>query len=198
MKENNKKSGKAAVVKPVISLLMICVVSTALLAYVHEATKAPIAAAEEAARMESAMMVLPDGTSDIEEIKLENASELCFAAKNSSGEVVAYAIGTSSHGYGGEIKVMTGIDKDGTIIAVNVYDNSSETPGLGANTSEESFVGGFAGKKALGVFAVSKDADKYDGCESIDAVTGATISSRAVASAVTRAGEIFKQLTMDN
>ena len=155
-------------------------------------TKAPIAAAEDTLRRESAMSVLPEGVSDIEEIRLTDPEELCFAARDKSGGIVAYAIGTSAHGYGGEVRVMTGINADGVIIAVNVYDNSQETPGLGANIAEESFTGRFSGKRASGIFAVSKDADKYAGCESVDAVTGATISSRAAAAAVSRAVEIFE------
>ena len=85
-------------------------------------------------------------------------------------------------------------DLDGNIIGVNVYDNSDETPGLGAKTSDKSFEDQFTGKSALTEFAVSKDSVKYPGDQTVDAVTGATISSRGVVGAVNHALGIYKNI----
>lgn len=180
---------------PTIALVLICGVTTALLAATNEITKEPIAQAEEQSQQESMKAVSPENTVSYEEIDTGDASVQCCAALDKDGNIIAYAISTSSKGYGGTIKVMTGINAaDGSIIAVNVYDNSDETPGLGAKTSDEKFSGQFGGKTAEG-FAVSKDADKYPDKEAVDAVTGATISSRAVVSAVNHAIEIYNKVS---
>lgn len=180
---------------PTIALVLICGVTTALLAATNEITKEPIAQAEEQSQQESMKSVSPEGTVSYEAVDTGDSSAQCYAALDKDGNIIAYAISTSSKGYGGTIKVMTGINAaDGSIIGVNVYDNSDETPGLGAKTSEEKFSGQFGGAAAEG-FAVSKDADKYPDKESVDAVTGATISSRAVVSAVNHAIEIYNKVS---
>lgn len=181
---------------PTLALVIICTVTTGLLAVTNEVTKEPIAQAEQQSRQESMKSVSPEGTVSYEEIATEDDSALCYSALDSNGNVIAYIISTSASGYGGKIKVMTGINaEDGTVIAVNVYDNSDETPGLGAKTSEDKFSGQFGGNTAENGFAVSKDADKYPDSTTVDAVTGATISSRAVVSAVNQAVEIYNQVS---
>lgn len=180
---------------PTIALVLICGVTTALLAATNEITKEPIAQAEEQSQQESMKSVSPEETVSYEAVDTGDSNAQCYAALDKDGNIIAYAISTSSKGYGGTIKVMTGINAaDGSIIAVNVYDNSDETPGLGAKTSDEKFSGQFGGAAAEG-FAVSKDADKYPDKESVDAVTGATISSRAVVSAVNHAIEIYNKVS---
>lgn len=177
------------IIRPTAVLFVVCVFSTALLAAAHEVTREPIAKAEEDARQLSIMAVLPDDTAEC--VPAQSMAS-CYAAYNADGELIAYAVDTSVKGYGGDIRVMTGISADGEVIAVNVYDNSQETPGLGARTSEEEFTAQFKGRSAERGFAVTKDIAKYDGYETVDAVTGATISSRAVSEAVTRAAELVR------
>lgn len=180
---------------PTVALVVICTVTTALLAVTNEFTKEPIAQAEEQNMQDSMRSVSPKATASYKEIKTDDSSVQCYAALDDSGAVTAYAIAASAKGYGGTIKVMIGINaEDGSIIAVNVYDNSDETPGLGAKTSEDKFTGQFAGKSVANGFAVSKDADKYPEKDTVDAVTGATISSRAAVSAVNRAIEIYNEI----
>lgn len=181
---------------PTLSLVVICAVTTGLLAATNMVTKEPIAQAEALSQQQSMEAVSPDGVASYEKVELDDNGAQCYAALDKNGEIVAYAIATSATGYGGTIKVMTGISAaDGTVISVNVYDNSNETPGLGARTSEEGFASQFGGKKTDFGFAVSKDADKYPDNTTVDAVTGATISSRAVVGAVNNAVEIYKQVT---
>lgn len=181
---------------PTVALVLICGVTTALLAATNEITKEPIAQAEEQSQQESMKSVSPKETVSYEKIDIGSDDAQCYAALDKDGNIIAYAVSTSSKGYGGTIKVMTGINAaDGSIIAVNVYDNSDETPGLGAKTSDEKFSGQFGGASAENGFTVSKDADKYPDKDSVDAVTGATISSRAVVSAVNRAIEIYNKVS---
>lgn len=181
---------------PTLALVIICTVTTGLLAVTNEITKEPIAQAEQQSSQKSMESVSPEGTVSYEELETGDDSAACYSAMDSDGNVIAYIVSTSASGYGGKIKVMTGINaEDGTIIAVNVYDNSDETPGLGAKTSDESFSGQFTGNAVANGFAVNKDADKYPDSIAIDAVTGATISSRAVVNAVNHAVEIYSKVS---
>lgn len=181
---------------PTVALVLICGISTALLATTNEITKEPIAQAEAQTQQDSMMSVSPESTADYQKEDIDDTSAECYKALDASGNIIAYAVSTSAKGYGGTIKVMTGFDAEtGNIIGVNVYDNSTETPGLGAKTSETDFSGQFSGGSSENGFTVAKDADKNPGKDSVDAVTGATISSRAVVKAVNQAIEIYTQVS---
>lgn len=180
---------------PTTVLVVVCAVTTALLGFTNEITKKPIAQVEEQSRQESMKSVSPDGVQSYEKVEISDDGSECYAALDAQGNIISYAVSTSSKGYGGAIKVMTGISaEDGSVIAVSVYDNSDETPGLGAKTSEDKFSGQFSGEIQGDGFTVVKDADKYPDNKSVDAVTGATISSRAVVSAVNHAVEIYREV----
>lgn len=181
---------------PTLALVIICGTATALLAATNEVTKDPIAQTESQSKEDSMKSVAPENAQSYEKIEISDSSSECFAVLDGSGNTVAYAVSTGAKGYGGTIKVMTGISaQDGSIIAVNVYDNSDETPGLGAKTSDEKFSGQFGGNKTDNGFVVAKDADKSPESTRVDAVTGATISSRAVVNAVNSAIDIYKEVT---
>ena len=84
---------------------------------------------------------------------------------------------------------LTGISTDGKVIAIDVFYNDDETPGLGKNTSNESFTSQFKDLVSSDKIVVSKD---YAGeGQQIDAVTSSTISSRAVTDAVNKACELY-------
>ena len=89
---------------------------------------------------------------------------------------------TDKEGYGGDIQITVGITADGTISGV-AFLSISETAGLGMKATEPSFYNQYVNKKA-DKFVVSKDGG--DG-EQIDALSGATITSRAVTGAVNTA-----------
>ena len=170
-----------AILIPTISLFLICVVVTALLAVTNNITAEKIAANEAQSKQESMFSVVPDAAS-FEEIE----TDVFYAGKDSSGNIVGYAVSTSMNGYGGLVKVMTGFDANGVILGVDVFYNDDETPGLGKNTSNASFRDQFAGFRSDENIVVSKDADADD-FQTVDAVTSATISSRAVTGAVNKA-----------
>ena len=181
---------------PTVALVLICGISTGLLATTNEVTKEPIALAEQQSQNDSIMNVSSSEAAEFKTVESGSDSAQCFEVYDGSGNLLSYAVATSAKGYGGTIKVMTGINAEtGEIIGVNVYDNSSETPGLGAKTSEDDFSGQFGGNQTDTGFTVSKDADKNPDKTSVDAVTGATISSRAVVKAVNQAVDVFKQVS---
>ena len=168
------------IIKPAIVLLLICVVAAGALGYVNQITLAPIAAQEKSANEASMKEVLPDAASfgDTTEVTEGNITAVT-PALDASGKVIGYAVAMNTKGFSAGLKLMFGVDTQNTITGLSVVDCSSETPGLGANAANDSFKAQFAGKS--GSVAVTKDGGD------IEALTGATITSRAVANAASEA-----------
>lgn len=176
---------------PTVSLFVICLCVTALLAVTNAVTKDAIAYQQELSAAESRQAVCPDAV-DFEKVEYDVQGVECYKALDESGNLIGYAISSASRGYGGDVKVMTGINaEDGSVIAINVYDNSGETPGLGVNTSGEKFTSQFVGFSSGTGVTVDKDAGKNPDSVAVDSVTGATISSRAVVDAVNQAFDAY-------
>ena len=175
------------IIIPTISLFIICVIITAALAFTNALTKDTIAQNELNAQNESMKIVCPDA--DTFQLVSENDNGDIYAGLDKNGNVVGYAVSTQASGYGGAIKVMTGISTDASIIGIDVFYNDDETPSLGKNTSNESFTSQFKDLLAKDKIVVSKD---YAGeGQQVDAVTSSTISSRAVTDAVNKACELY-------
>lgn len=182
-----KKMNFKDVFIPTISLFIICVIITAALAFTNSITATKIAENEALSQQESMTIVCPEASSFEEAYAGDNGT--AFVGKNDSGDIVGYAVSTVSSGYGGQIKVMTGIAPNGSIINIDVYYNDDETPGLGKNTSNEDFTSRFKGLISSEKVVVDKD---YTGeGQKVDAVTSSTISSRAVIEAVNTACDIY-------
>ncbi len=172
---------------PTVSLFVICLIVAVALSFTNSITAKKIAENEAKSQQESMTIVCPDATSF--ELLSEDEDGSVFIGTNDSGDVVGYAISTLSSGYGGQIKVMTGIAVDSTIINIDVYYNDDETPGLGKNTSSEDFTSRFKGLMTSDSIVVDKD---YVGeGQKVDAVTSSTISSRAVIDAVNKATALY-------
>lgn len=186
-----KNSRLKEILIPTVSLFVICLCVTALLAVTNAVTKDAIAYQQELSAAESRQAVCPDAV-DFEKVEYDVQGVECYKALDESGNLIGYAISSASRGYGGDVKVMTGINaEDGSVIAINVYDNSGETPGLGVNTSGEKFTSQFAGLSSGAGVTVDKDAGKNPDSVAVDSVTGATISSRAVVDAVNQAFDAY-------
>jgi len=185
-----KKLSFKAVLIPTMTLFLVCVIITAALAFTNSITSKTIAENEAAAQQESMKIVCPDANSFELEKEYENG-DIAYKGIDADNNVVGYAISTVANGYGGQVKVMTGIS-DGEIIAIDVYYNDDGTPGLGKNTSNEDFTSRFSGLTTDDAIYVDKD---YQGSgQKVDAVTSSTISSRAVTSAVNTAREIYNSI----
>jgi len=105
--------------------------------------------------------------------------------------LVGYAIKSIGQGYGGPVEVITGIDFEGTIKGVRVG-NHLETPGLGANAQNPSFYLQYNGKKTdAGINVVKNNPQENE----IQALSGATITSRAVTNGVNYATEAFNMIS---
>lgn len=105
------------------------------------------------------------------------------------GKPKAVALEASGKGFGKTpISVLTAINLDDDTIRGIAVTTHSETPGLGARAkTDPSFAKGFAGLSALEPLKVKADGGK------VDALSGATITSRGVCAAVTAACEIYKK-----
>ena len=194
---------KTNFVKDALILFVITLISGALLGLVYEITLEPIQATQEQAKQDAYREVLADAASfedvaDIASLIESSAAALteggygtvdhAVNALDSSGNVIGYVINASSTGFGGAIQISVGIANDGTVGGI-AFLSISETAGLGMNAKNESFYSQFAGKN-VDAFEVTKSGATSD--NEIDALSGATITSNAVANAVNTA-IYFKQ-----
>jgi len=156
----------------VVSLTAISAVCAGVLAYIDSITREPIKATAAANEQRAIRAVLPPGVDAVE------AAGEAFVGKDASGKVVGYAAkGMDAGGYGGDIVLMVGFGADKkTLVSYKVL-SASETPGLGMKLSTPEFAGQFAGKDGTALSV------KKDGGE-IEAITSATITSRAVCRAI--------------
>jgi len=160
----------------VASLTIIAAVCAGVLAGVNELTKDPIAQMLVKKTEEAAKAVMPPAVETVE--KAVSGDAECFVGKNAAGEVVGYAIkGADAGGYGGDVVLMVGFEADKRTVVCYKTLAASETPGLGMKLNTPEFSGQFPGKDGASLKV------KKDGGE-IDAITSATITSRAVCAAI--------------
>lgn len=176
---------KSSLLNMVLSLGIISLAAAALLAGVYTITKDPIAATEKATQAQAKLDVLPiEGVEIAEEAVVVEGKNVYFATVD--GAPAGAAVEVSENGFGGKFTVMVGFDKEGTLLGYKVL-NHQETPGLGSKMQEwfsnKDKAAACVNGKNPGVanFTVSKDGGD------IDAITAATISSRAFLLAVTKA-----------
>ena len=189
---------KDSIVRDTLILTVITLIAGLLLGLVYQITKEPIAQQEESAKTEAYKAVFAEADSFEPIVEAEDADLSAYLeqngfsqsineimeAKDASGEVLGYAINiTTPEGYGGDITFSLGVKNDGTLNGIEIL-SISETAGLGMNAQKPEWKGQFAGKKA-DVFSVTKDGASSD--DQINAISGATITSRAVTNAVNAA-----------
>ena len=164
----------------VLSLTVIAGVCAAVLAYVNKITVGPIAATAAANEQKAVKAVLPAGV-----VTVEPAGET-FVGKDADGQVVGYAAkGKDAGGYGGDIVLMVGFEKDRKTVVCYKTLAAAETPGLGMKLNTPEFSGQFRGKDGTSL-RVKKDGG------AIEAITSATITSRAVCKAIADAQKKLK------
>lgn len=163
-------------------LSLICMVAAGLLAGVNYLTNSRIIAQAQAQEEASLKEVMPEAerfaavTSD-EEI-------IYYQALDRRGKRIGVVFKASQKGYSSVIETMVGMLKDGSITAIKVL-NQTETPGLGAKIAGEEFTAQFRTQNALSLV-------------DIQAITGATISSKAVIDSVKQKAAEIKTLIKDD
>ncbi|MEG2612233.1 MAG: RnfABCDGE type electron transport complex subunit G [Alistipes sp.] len=181
---------KSTLINMVTVLFTITLIASAGVGVVNMITLDPIAKAKEAAVVEALNKVLPAFESSTSEvITIEELPITVYTASAADGSVVGYAVQTATkHGFGGMIKMMVGFSPAGEVLNVNVLEQT-ETPGLGTKMCDEGNVllTSVKGKNLATMQLVEgKLAVRKDGGD-VDALTAATISSRAYCDAMNRA-----------
>ncbi|MCF0176884.1 MAG: RnfABCDGE type electron transport complex subunit G [Bacteroidales bacterium] len=169
-------------------LFAVCLICSAILAGVYALTKEPIEKAAQQALAGSISKVLEGTPSEVQTVALGDKTYEYYTISNGN-ETAGYAIKSSAIGFGGAVKIMVGIRRDGVINNVSVIDANNETPGLGLKCQDEPFIGQWKGfDPSSKVIKVGKDGGD------VDAITAATITSRAFSNAVAIAVEVFKTI----
>lgn len=168
------------ITKPALVLTIITLVASLCLGVVYEVTKEPIAIQQQKTQSEAMQKVLADADS-FEAVDTELTGTIVSVnAGYKGGELVGYVVNVQPGGFGGVVDTMVGVSPDGTVTGLTVIKHS-ETPGLGAHSTDEEWQAQFAGTVAP--IAVTKDGGQ------IQAITSATITSRAVANGANEACE---------
>lgn len=181
-----------------LTLLVFAVIAAGVLGLLNLQTKDIIAEGQIEANNEARQEVLSDGESfeEVDQTTFDEAVkdsphvEEIYEGLDGSGELVGYTIKTSLNGYSGPIVVMTGVNTDGIISGMKVVSNT-ETPGLGANASNPEFQDEFSQKSADGDIELVKN-DPTE--EEVQALTGATITSKTVTESVNEAIKAYNNI----
>ena len=188
----------------VLVLVGVALVVGAVLAYVNHITSGPIAQKAEqslAAGIKSVM-----GTDELQVAAPEEVQQtfdgkavtfVVHPCADTSGNSLGAAVESVTGGFGGDLKVLVGFDKEGKILGYTILQHS-ETPGLGAKADtwfQKDGKGSIIGKTPKdGNLHVSKD-DK--GGNAVDAITASTITSRAFLKAINQAYSAYTQQGTD-
>jgi electron transport complex protein RnfG len=183
-------------IRSIITLTLITLIAGALLGYVYELTKEPIAAKTLEAKLEAYHKVFPEAAdfmedadfgSDAARSVLDSAGypgetiDECLAAVDASGSRLGYVMSvTTSEGYGGDIRISMGVGTDGVLKGIEIL-SISETAGLGMKADTDEFKNQFSGKN-VSKFSYTKSGASAD--YEIDALSGATITTNAMVNAV--------------
>lgn len=186
-------------VKPSITLFLVCFIVSISLAFTHALTKGKI---EERARLdaENARIEVLSSANTFKEVEdldailggkpgLSLIKEAYIGLNN--GSETGYVFVASSKGYGGNIKITIGINRQGKLTGVKIGDNN-ETPGLGKKAADKPFLSQLVGITPQEPLSVVKG--KSTKPEEVEAISGATITSKAVVDAVQAAVDISREL----
>jgi electron transport complex protein RnfG len=169
---------KETMIRYGLILSIICAVATASLAIINSLTKGRIIAQVKAEEEASFKEVMPEGAS-FEPVK--SGDEVAYyKVYDKDKKFIGAIFKASGKGYSSVIETVAGMKKNGEITDIKVV-NQNETPGLGTRVTEKSFTAQFGGKNAESI-------------QGVDAITGATISSKAVITSVNQKAAEIKEL----
>lgn len=185
----------------VLVLVGVALITGGILAYVNHITEAPIKLQAEKtladgikAVMGGVQLSIAENDTIKQTIKGKEAVFVIHKTVDSNKQDLGVAVESTTGGFGGDLKVLVGFDKDGNILGYTILQHA-ETPGLGAKADKwfqkdgkGSIIGKNPNKDNLTV--------KKDGGD-IDAITASTITSRAFLLAVTQAYNAYKSGHVD-
>ncbi len=164
--------------KPVFVLVAICILAGGVLAAINAMTADKIAANEAAEATAAYFSALPEAE-DFTELACDLEGVTAFLQSTND---VGYVIAAQAKGYNGQVPCAVAISNDGVILNVVFLDND-ETAGLGQKVKDASFTAQFSGMAAE-AFTIND----------IDAISGATFSSKAAVNAINLAIEAYAQI----
>ena len=189
------------ILKLSITLLVICLVVALALGFVNGITADKIAALQEQAKQESLQAVFPDATFNEVEIGDEQLAvateygvELMYIYEVADGS--GYAIEVGPSGFSGTIDMIVGINADGSVAGISVISNT-ETAGIGTNVCSDK-----PNRNGVGVLSqfigLTATADNpftvNSGSNRVDAISGATVTTKAITTGVNAASVIYGTL----
>ncbi len=182
MAHDEQKNSSIVVIA--INLAITCLISGIIIAGTYTITE-PAAAAQRVKAKNDAMKEL---VKDAENFKPIDGKEGWYAGMK-GGKVIAYVVPAQGKGYGGVIQMLAAFTPEGKALDYKVLKHA-ETPGLGDKMTEPKFRKQFAGKAAQDMEVVKVPTDK-----NIQALTGATITSRAVTGGIREAADAVAAYT---
>jgi len=165
-------------------LLIFCAVASGILAFVNSKTQPVIAARKALEEEQTRQELLPLAKTFDMHKAAADSNFVYFAAKDSTDKIIGYAFVAAKNGYSSLVKSMVALDTQYKIISMKVIDQN-ETPGLGSNCTGEKFPDFF---KNLGYDDLLVDKDGGP----VTALTGATITTRAITNSIREAITIVK------
>lgn len=195
------KKLESSITNMVLVLVGVALITGGILAYVNHITEAPIKLQAEKtladgikAVMGSVQLSVAENDTIKQTIKGKEAVFVIHKTVDSNKQDLGVAVESTTGGFGGDLKVLVGFDKDGNILGYTILQHA-ETPGLGAKADKwfqkdgkGSIIGKNPNKDNLTV--------KKDGGD-VDAITASTITSRAFLLAVTQAYNAYKSGHVD-
>ena len=186
---------KSTLTNMVLSLGTITIVAAALLAGVYSVTKEPIEEANRQKTTEAIAAVLPEGVEIAEGMQVaipnEERTVTVYTASKDGQPAGAAVESYSLDGFSGEINIIYGFDAEGTVTGFEVI-QQAETPGLGAKMNDW-FRMAEGRRSIIGLNSASNNLTVSKDGGDVDAITAATITSRAFLDALRRADAAFRQ-----
>ncbi|MBY6276108.1 RnfABCDGE type electron transport complex subunit G [Symbiobacterium thermophilum] len=182
-------------VRMILTLLVVTVLAGVALAGVNGVT-APIVAEMEARALQEGLAEVLPGAAIFEEVPADELAraggpvQAAWRGVDAEGEPVGVVVQAAPSGYGGAIVLLVGVEPGGTVHQLKVLSATGETPGLGSKATEPAFLQQFLGLSP----SIELVKNQPPAGNEIQAVTGATISSRAVLDGVNAALDAARQL----
>ena len=195
MSEENKSAAKSSsfheYVMPVIILVLVCVVTTGLLAVTNSITAPVIEANSDSSANETRAVLLPeaDGFSKLDvELLTSSQSEIVNVYESTNGVGCVMTVSTSS--FGGTLTLLVGFDADGAITGISISEHS-DTPGVGTNNMTDEHLGQYVGLTELTSSDVKSETSTTSDGTAFEYVSGASVTGGAIHDAIYLA---FEQL----
>lgn len=198
------------IIKLSATLTLIAAVATSVLGFAHQITKQPIEEAGLRQTAESLKLILPEfdnaPSKESKLIEVEGSKCKCLPAKQGE-KLIGIAVEAAAQGFGGDVKILVGFNAESDKIIKVIVSDHKETPGLGTaatnRVKQKTIFDFFSSEKEDAGLAPSKFLDQFDNKTAqlgttleigrVDAISGATISSKAVTNALALASKAYEK-----